>query len=355
MWLVGLLMMLAAARTAAQQPPKKDEPAAKQTTPATPEKPANIQVPEASPFPPPPPPPPGAVAATVNGHDVPELAVYRAILRSDRVNVPELRKEVVGILIDNSLVDQYLQALDVKVEKKEIDESLEQLKKEAAELKQDFAKLLESFKMTENELRFHLYSTLRWDKFVMQQSTDKALRDFFDKNKNMFDGSQIQVRHILLPDRNESKAQIAALKKQIADEAAQEFAKLPAQADNLAKEKERVKLLEKAFAKAAVKESICDSKQAGGDIGWIARLGKTVEPFARAAFALKPHEMSDAVHTEFGYHLILIVDAQAGKQVKYEDMRPVVARIFAGRLREAVLSQMRPNSKIVINPAPKAN
>jgi peptidyl-prolyl cis-trans isomerase C len=330
-------------------------PDAKQDTTKPLEKPANVSVPELSPFPPPPPPPPGAVAATVNGQDVPEMSVYRAILRSDRVNVPELRKEVLAILIDNVLVDQYLQALNVKVDKKEVDDSLEQLKKEAAELKHDYAKLLDSFKMTEDELRFHLFATLRWDKFVTQQSTDKALNDFFDKNKNMFDGSQVQIRHILLADRDESKAALAAIKKQIETEAAQEFAKLPAQTDNLAKEKERIKLLETAFAKAAVKESVCDSKKAGGDIGWIPRLGKTVEPFARAAFALKPHEISEPVHTEFGYHLILIVDAQAGKDVKFQDLRPIVGRVFASRLREAVLTQMRPNSKIAINPPPKSN
>lgn len=335
--------------------PASAPPAAKSATPPAPQPPPSVNVPNVSPFPPPPPPPANAVAAVVNGQTIPELAVYRAIVQSERTNIPELRKEVLDILVDNALVDQYLQALKIDVDKKEIDESIEQLKKEAAENKEDFAKILESFKMTEEELRFHLVGTLRWDKFVAQQSTDKALHDFFAKNKNMFDGSQVQVRHILMQERDGAKAELSALKKQIEDQLAQELAQLPATTDNLAREKERLKILEQLFAKTAKEKSACDSKEQGGDIGWIPRLGKTVEPFARAAFVLKPHQISDPVQTEFGYHLILVMDVHQGADVKFDDLRPFVSRVYASRLREAVLLQMRPSAKIVINPAPKTN
>ena len=48
-----------------------------------------------------------------------------------------------------------------------------------------------------------------------------------------------------------------------------------------------------------------------------------VEPFAKAAFALKPYEMSEVVKSPFGYHLILTVERKPGREVKFEDMKDV--------------------------------
>ncbi len=73
-----------------------------------------------------------------------------------------------------------------------------------------------------------------------------------------------------------------------------------------------------------------------------------VEPFARAAFALKPFELSDAVATEFGYHLIMPIDQKPGRQVKFEDVKQFVVEVFAERLREALLAQLRPRAQIVV-------
>src|SRR5207253_3015011 len=100
----------------------------------------------------PPPPPAGAVAATVNTQPIPEIAVYRAIVRSEGKN-PDVRKEILNFLIDTTLVDQYLVALKVQVEKKDVDERIEQMKKEAADQKEDFEKLLKTLFLTMEELR----------------------------------------------------------------------------------------------------------------------------------------------------------------------------------------------------------
>jgi len=73
-----------------------------------------------------------------------------------------------------------------------------------------------------------------------------------------------------------------------------------------------------------------------------------VEPFARAAFALKPFQMSDPVGTEFGYHLILVVDSKPGKTVKYEDVKTRVQDVYSERLREAVIAGYKGQKKIEI-------
>jgi peptidyl-prolyl cis-trans isomerase C len=301
----------------------------------------------------PPPPPANAVAATVNGQVIPELAVYRGLIRANPKQRDEAAKEILNYLIDNVLVDQYLTQLKIQVDAKDVDQRVEQIKVEAKKDKQDFDKLLQSLQLSEAELRKELTSALRWDKFVAQQGTDKVLKEMFDKNKNMFDGSQVQARHILIAAKDstaeKAKFKLASLRKEIEDESAKELAKLPPGTDNLSKEKERMKALDKAFTAAAAKESSCPSKSQGGDLGWFPRAGAMVEPFARAAFALKPYQMSDAVTTEFGYHLILAVDSKAGKEVKFDDVKPMVLEVYADRLREAIIAQYKPRSKIVVS------
>jgi peptidyl-prolyl cis-trans isomerase C len=307
----------------------------------------------------PPPPPANAVAATVNGQAVPETAVYRALIRSEGKKPDEVRKEILTFLIDTTLVDQYLVAIKVEVDKKEIDERVEQMKKEAADQKESFEKLLKDLHLTMEELRYQIAGAIRWEKFVNKQGTEKVLKDFFDKNPSMFDGNQVHARHILIAAgdgpqaQDQAKTKAAALKKQIEDYVTGELGRLPAQTSNLEREKKRVEVLDKIFAELAAKESSCPSKERGGDVEWFRRAGDMVEPFARAAFALKPYQMSDVVHTEFGYHVILSIDQKAGKQPKFDDIKPFVLEVYQDRLREAIVAQVKPSAKIVINPAPK--
>src|SRR6266496_3097150 len=101
-----------------------------------------------------------------------------------------------------------------------------------------------------------------------------------------------------------------------------------------------MQLLADAFSAAASKESACPSKSAGGELGWFPRSGRMVEPFAKAAFALKPYEMSDVLTTEFGLHLILATDQKPGRDVQYEKLQEVVKEVFIDRMREALLAQL---------------
>lgn len=57
------------------------------------------------------------------------------------------------------------------------------------------------------------------------------------------------------------------------------------------------------FAKLATKYSEDGSKDDGGDLGVVGR-GLFVPPYEKAAFALKPGEVSEPVETKYGFHLI---------------------------------------------------
>ena len=61
------------------------------------------------------------------------------------------------------------------------------------------------------------------------------------------------------------------------------------------------------FEKLAEMESKCPSGKNGGDLGWFAR-GQMVKEFEKAAFELEKGAISEPVKTEFGWHIIKVVD-----------------------------------------------
>jgi peptidyl-prolyl cis-trans isomerase C len=324
-------------------------PAQAQNTapPVTPAAPADFPAPAAN-----------AVAATVDGQQIPEMAVYRALRPVPADKRGEARAEILNFLVENLLIDNYLKAQNVSVDKKDIDMRIEEMRNQLKRQNQDLEKVLKEMMLPMDELLLHITSELRWEKFVAAQATEPKLRELFTQNTDMFDGSMVHARHILLVPaagdaraNEESKNQLLAMKKQIEDDVARGLAKLSPGTDTLTREKERAKLTDEAFANQARLKSACPSKEQGGDLGFFQRAGTMVEPFAKVAFALKPYEISGVVTTRFGNHLILALERRPGaKEVKFEDAKDDVKDIFAGRLREGLIADLRPKAKIVLTP-----
>jgi parvulin-like peptidyl-prolyl isomerase len=295
-------------------------------------------------------------AATVNGQPIPASAVERALKRlSDKAERDKARPEIVDFLIDNALIDQYLVQQKITVDKKELDSRMAEIKKEIEKSNQTFTKVLASLEMSEAEFSEQVVADLRWEKFAATQATDKNLKALFDQGPEMFDGSMVRARHILLtPKANDAKAadaarsQLLEFRHVVEVKAAAAVAKLPKTVDNLTREQERQKQLELAFAEIAHDKSVCPSSKEGGLLPWFPRSGSMVEPFAKAAFALKPFEMSQPVQTQFGYHLILCTGRKAGQAVKFEAVKDEVREVYCNRLREYLISQLRKTARIEI-------
>jgi parvulin-like peptidyl-prolyl isomerase len=294
-------------------------------------------------------------AATVNGQPITELAVQRGLKRVPPAQQAEARGEIIDYLVDNVLLDQYVRQSRIETTPKEVDGRMAEILGEIKRGGQSLDNVMRELLLTEQELREQLAAELRWEKFAESQANDKVLRELFEKNAEMFDGAMVRASHILLsPPPGDAKAaeqakqQLLRFKQQIEDAAAKEVAKLPSGTDALAREKAHNHALEAAFAELARKESACPSKEKGGDLAWFRRVGNMVEPFAKAAFALKPYQMSDVVATKFGYHLILVTDRRPGKQMKFDDVKEVVKDVYCDRLRDDLLGQLRPKAQIVI-------
>jgi peptidyl-prolyl cis-trans isomerase C len=293
---------------------------------------------------------PTGVAATVNGQQIPEVAVWRALRQFPESEHAVARKEILNHLIENALIDQYLNALKITAEPAEVDKLVEELKAELKKAMKDYAKELESMMLTEAEFRAEVTAQMKWDKFLKQQGTDQALKTFFDKRPDIFDGSLVRARHILLNPNGDAakaaahKATLTALKTEIANAA--KAAGDAAPGDALAKEQARRKKLEEVFSEKAKATSECPSKANGGDLQFFPRVGAMVEPFAEAAFKLGEFDMSEIVETEFGLHLILCTAKNPGKARKFEEVKEDVRAVYAMQLRQAVVAQMKPRAQI---------
>ena len=303
---------------------------------------------------------PTGTAATVNAQAIPEVAVYRALRQFPPASHEMARKEILNHLVENTLIDQYLSAIKVAVTDQEVDKLIGDLKAELVAAKKDYAKELDAMMLTEAEFRTEVVAQLKWENFVKQQGTDAALQNLFAGSPDVFDGTMVRARHILLtPGNDPAKQQEAAgklrgIKAAIEQEAAKAVAAAPATADPLAKEQARAQKTDEIFAAFAKQDSVCPSKKEGGDLNFFPRAGAMVEPFAKAAFESKPYQMTDVVATEFGYHLILVTARKDGTKKKFEEVKEDVRMLFAMRLREAVIAQMKPKAQITLNPATAA-
>ncbi|MFH1189462.1 MAG: peptidyl-prolyl cis-trans isomerase [Candidatus Omnitrophota bacterium] len=61
----------------------------------------------------------------------------------------------------------------------------------------------------------------------------------------------------------------------------------------------------------------------GGDIGYF-REGQLVPDFERAAIGLDVGQLSDVVHTKFGYHVIKLTDKKASGMQTYDKAKPLI-------------------------------
>ena len=92
-----------------------------------------------------------------------------------------------------------------------------------------------------------------------------------------------------------------------------------------------------SFSSLATKYSQDGSAASGGDLGWFHR-GSLVKEFEEVAFSLENGEISKPVETEYGYHLIQLIDKQGEKIRARHILNPIVP---SESDREKALNEIR--------------
>jgi peptidyl-prolyl cis-trans isomerase C len=100
------------------------------------------------------------------------------------------------------------------------------------------------------------------------------------------------------------------------------------------------------FTTLAKKYSTDSGAGSGGDLGYFTR-DDMVPAFAAAAFALQPGQYTKTpVKTEFGWHVILVVDRRQKKPPTFEEAKEQVRRTLTREVVEAKIKELRGEAKV---------
>ncbi len=101
------------------------------------------------------------------------------------------------------------------------------------------------------------------------------------------------------------------------------------------------------FAKLAKEKSLDPgSKEKGGDLGWFSPAGM-VKPFSDAVTSLKKGEVSTTpVQTQFGWHVIKLVDSRATQVPAYDKVKDGLERTLQQRKLEKMMLGLKEKAKI---------
>jgi peptidyl-prolyl cis-trans isomerase C len=130
-------------------------------------------------------------------------------------------------------------------------------------------------------------------------------------------GKQYQSRHILVKEETDAKQILAALK------AGGDFAKL-----------------------AKEKSEDTGTKDDGGNLDW-SEAEAYVQPFGEALKSLKKGELvKEPVKTNFGYHIIELVDVRPTNFPPFDQVQPQIMQQLATKVRDDYITSLRSKAKI---------
>jgi len=229
-----------------------------------------------------------------------------------------------------SLGPQYAQALTQPNVKKQIVERIFRVKELAREAER---RKLEDSPEVKSQLQIQRDEILAnaLAKQMQADTNDAADRAYFDAHKSNFD--DVKARHILIrtPD---SPVPVPPGAKELTEEQAK------AKADDISRK------LKNGGDFAAEAKAESDDKGTGakgGDLGTFAPW-KMDPTFAKATLDLKPNQISEPVKTQFGYHIIQLLD---DKPRTYEQAKSEVGQ---ARWSE-MLSDLGKKDKIQYEPS----
>jgi peptidyl-prolyl cis-trans isomerase C len=111
---------------------------------------------------------------------------------------------------------------------------------------------------------------------------------------------------------------------------------------NTLEEAQKVKqeIGERSFAYLARKYSIDKHSGAGGDLGYLSK-GNMIPEFEGVVFDMQLGEVSDIIESEFGYHIIMVVDIrQATEKLEFDDVKDEITNMLMMERREAVYDSL---------------
>lgn len=146
--------------------------------------------------------------------------------------------------------------------------------------------------------------------------TDQAMHKVYDDAaRQMSDEMEVRARHILVEKEDEAKAIVAELKKG---------------AD---------------FAELAKQKSKDPGAAEGGDLGYFTK-DQMVPEFSEVAFKLEKGQISDPVHTQFGWHIIKVEDKRKRQLPEFDKVRDQIETFVQRKAQVDYVTKLRAEGKI---------
>jgi peptidyl-prolyl cis-trans isomerase C len=211
-----------------------------------------------------------------------------------------LRKELIEDFVIRILLLNEVNRRKIVATDKEVADRLN-IMKESLPAGTTMEEFLNKSGVTSEQLRQEITLGIRISKLVNTSKRSKAapaekeIQQFYKNNKEKFRTPEsVHARHILVAKTagEDEKSKKAKREK----------------AENLRKQI----VAGSDFAEVAKANSDCPSKNQGGDLGTFSK-GQMVKPFENAAFSQKKGEIGPVVETDFGYHIIEVLDRQPAK------------------------------------------
>jgi peptidyl-prolyl cis-trans isomerase C len=288
------------------------------------------------------------IVARVNGEPIRKTDFEKALMNVE-ANAggpvpPDQRDRVYRGVLDQMigfrLLIQETKSRKMVVPDGELDKRVEQIRSRFP-TEEAFKQALQEQNVTVEDLRTDALNDLLVGNMLQAEVAPKVsvtpeqVNDFYQKNPAQFQQPErVRASHILVGF------------PQNADEAAKKEART--KAGELLKEIKAGK----DFGELAKQHSTDPgSGKNGGDLGFFQK-GQMVPPFEQAAFALKPGETSDLVESQFGVHIIRMVERQPGRVVPLDEVRPKIQQYLEGQGRQqqtqAFVETLKAKGKIEI-------
>ncbi len=276
--------------------------------------------------------PGGTVVARVDSEPIYKTEVRRladTVLRDSELDEEERkRRDAMALehLIDRWLVVSYLQHKQMAVSEQKIDLEIEKHRRRLNRQNMTLEDHLQGRELSITGYRRELFWKLSWQNYIGRQVTDERLEKFFQKYRRNYDGTEIEVAHILF------RSDVTGENETI-EQAKQRAAKLA----------DRIRAGQLTFDEAAQTFSDAPSGKAGGRIGKIRRHEPMSERFSATAFALGEGEVSSPTVSRYGIHLIKCLAVHPGTKTSSDvrmelisDASTYIFRRLADRARQQV-------------------
>jgi peptidyl-prolyl cis-trans isomerase C len=273
-------------------------------------------------------------AAIVNGEAIP-MSMLEAALKQDGpmpVALPEsVRKQQMQValsaLINEALMRQFLKQNAQPVDPKDVDARMSDLVVGLQQQHKTLADFCRDSKQTPEQIKERIGAVLQWNAYARSRISDQEVEKFYHENKDFFDKKQVHAAEIMLRVASQSDKADREHKKQQLTEL-------------------RAKILknEIAFGQAAKQYSQGPTKDQGegGDLEWFPHLKGILPPSVlQAAFTVPPGQISEVLDSEYGVHLIKVIEKKDGEPSDFSKIKEDVRLLRIEEMQQDILKELR--------------